>query len=71
MDEKNREKIVDSELLPVLIKSLNGEDMRVKEAAGGVLANLALSHTLHGIMVEAGVIPKLVCSSSLHFLDRD
>ncbi|CAM8892850.1 unnamed protein product [Rhodiola kirilowii] len=33
--------------------------MRVKEAAGGVLANLALSHQLHGVMVEAGVIPKL------------
>ncbi|KAL9685565.1 hypothetical protein QQ045_023016 [Rhodiola kirilowii] len=52
-------KIAGSELIPLLIKCLSTEDMRVKEAAGGVLANLALSHQLHGVMVEAGVIPKL------------
>ena len=32
----------------------------MKEAAGGILANLALSRVNHDIMVEAGVIPKLV-----------
>ncbi|KAL9669496.1 hypothetical protein QQ045_007043 [Rhodiola kirilowii] len=59
VDEKHRAKIAGSELIPLLIKCLSTEDMRVKEAAGGVLANLALSHQLHGVMVEAGVIPKL------------
>lgn len=34
--------------------------MKVNEAAGGVLANLALSDTNHKVMVEAGVIPALV-----------
>ncbi|KAK6931605.1 Armadillo [Dillenia turbinata] len=59
VDEKLREKIANSELLPLLIKFLDDEDMKVKEAAGGVLANLALSQSLHNIMVEAGIIPKL------------
>uniref|UniRef100_A0A7N0UBI9 ARM repeat superfamily protein n=1 Tax=Kalanchoe fedtschenkoi TaxID=63787 RepID=A0A7N0UBI9_KALFE len=59
VDEKYRVKIANSELLPLLIKCLNKEDVKVKEAAGGVLANLALSTRLHDVMVEAGVIPKL------------
>jgi hypothetical protein len=42
------------------IKYLDDEDKIVKEAAAGVLANLALSQVNHDIMVEAGVIPKLV-----------
>ncbi|KAJ4841296.1 hypothetical protein Tsubulata_030574 [Turnera subulata] len=52
-------KIANSYILPLLVKSLDDEEMKVKEAAGGVLANLALTHSNHPIMVEAGVIPKL------------
>ncbi len=67
MDEKLRAKIANSDILPLLIKSLYDEDIKVKEAAGGVLANLALSHFNHSIMVEVGVIPKLV-RLPLHFI---
>ncbi|KAG6707757.1 hypothetical protein I3842_06G048100 [Carya illinoinensis] len=59
VDEKLREKIANNDLLPLLIKSLDEEDVKVKEAAGGVLENLALSRFTHNMMVEAGVIPKL------------
>ncbi|GMY18259.1 U-box domain-containing protein 12 [Fagus crenata] len=59
VDEKLRAKIANSDILPLLIKSLDDEDIKVKEAAGGVLANLALSHFNHSIMVEVGVIPKM------------
>ncbi|KAK9276800.1 hypothetical protein L1049_006336 [Liquidambar formosana] len=59
VDEKHRVKIANTDLVPLLIKSLDDEDIKVKEAAGGVLANLALSRSNHNIMVEAGVIPKL------------
>ncbi|XP_042510395.1 uncharacterized protein LOC122085865 [Macadamia integrifolia] len=59
VDEELRVKIADSDLLPALIKFLDDEEMKVKEAAGGVLANLSLTHSTHSIMVEAGVIPKL------------
>lgn len=60
VDEKLREKIANSDLLPLLVKFLEDEDNKVKTASGGVLANLALSHFNHKVMVEAGVIPKLV-----------
>ena len=60
VDEKIRVKIANDDILPFLVKALEDEDIRVKEAAGGVLANLALTHSNHSIMVEAGVIPKLV-----------
>lgn len=60
VDENLRLKIANTDLLPLVIKSLENEDIKVKEAAGGVLANLALSKSLHSIMVEAGVIPKMV-----------
>ncbi|KAI5353320.1 hypothetical protein L3X38_006213 [Prunus dulcis] len=59
VDEKFRLKIANSDVLPLLVKSMDDEDIKLKEAAGGVLANLALSHFNHSIMVEAGVIPKL------------
>ncbi|XP_021807628.1 uncharacterized protein LOC110751463 isoform X1 [Prunus avium] len=59
VDEKFRLKIANSDVLPLLVKSMDDEDIKLKEAAGGVLANLALSHVNHSIMVEAGVIPKL------------
>lgn len=60
VDEKLSVKIANPDILPLLIKSLEDEDLRVKEAAAGVLANLTLTHSNHNIMVEAGVIPKLV-----------
>lgn len=60
MDEKLGVKIANSDILPLLIKSLDDDDIKLKEAAGGVLANLALSQINHSIMVEAGVIQKLV-----------
>ncbi|KAJ8548416.1 hypothetical protein K7X08_032519 [Anisodus acutangulus] len=59
VDEKLRNKIANSDLLPLLIKFLEDEEVRVKEAAGGVLANLALTASNHKNMIEAGVIPKL------------
>ncbi|KAM2329951.1 uncharacterized protein LOC126607668 isoform X2 [Malus sylvestris] len=59
VDEKFRAKIANGDVLPLLVKSVDDEDVKVKEAAGGVLANLSLSHFSHSIMVEAGVIPKL------------
>ncbi|AES59916.1 armadillo/beta-catenin-like repeat protein, putative [Medicago truncatula] len=59
VDEKLRVKIAKSDLLLLAMKYLDDEDMKVKEAAGGILANLALSHVNHDMMVEAGVIPKL------------
>jgi len=60
VDEKLQVKIAKSDLLLLAMKYLDDEDMQVKEAAGGILANLAFSHANHDIMVEAGVIPKLV-----------
>ncbi|CAH9096047.1 unnamed protein product [Cuscuta epithymum] len=59
VDEKYRIKIANSDLLHILITLLEDDDVRVKEAAGGVLANLTLTSSNHKIMVEAGVIPKL------------
>ncbi|KAB5538067.1 hypothetical protein DKX38_015600 [Salix brachista] len=59
VDEKFSVKIASPDILPLLIKSLEDEDLRVKEAAAGVLANLTLTHSNHNIMVEAGVVPKL------------
>ncbi|XP_076902984.1 uncharacterized protein LOC143557907 [Bidens hawaiensis] len=59
VEERYRVQIANSDLLVLLIKLLDDEDMKVKEAAGAVLANLALSDVNHKIMVEAGVIPSL------------
>ncbi|WRX15101.1 hypothetical protein QQP08_007588 [Theobroma cacao] len=59
VDEKLRVKIANIDILPLLINCLDDNDIKVKEAAGGVLANLALSNCNHKIIVEAGVIPKL------------
>ncbi|ERN00692.1 uncharacterized protein LOC18428760 [Amborella trichopoda] len=60
VDEKIRVKMAKVDfLLPKLVRFLGDEDIKVREAAGGVLANLALSPSSHEIMVEAGVIPKL------------
>ncbi|KAK7308702.1 hypothetical protein VNO77_42327 [Canavalia gladiata] len=59
VDEKLCIKMSKTDILPLAIKYLDDEDIQVKEAAGGILANLALSRVNHNIMVEAGVIPKL------------
>ncbi|KAH6827754.1 ARM repeat superfamily protein [Perilla frutescens var. hirtella] len=59
VDEKLSAQITSSEILPLIVKYLEDEDIKVKEAAGGVLANLTLTQSNHKIMVEAGVIPKL------------
>nr|VDD56588.1 unnamed protein product [Brassica oleracea] len=59
VDEGVREKAADFDILKLLITFLEDDDVNVKEAAGGVLANLALSSSNHKIMVEVGVIPKL------------
>jgi hypothetical protein len=45
-----------------IVSYLDEEDIKVKEAAGGIISNLALSPSNHGALVEAGVIPKLVIS---------
>ncbi|PIN21750.1 hypothetical protein CDL12_05560 [Handroanthus impetiginosus] len=59
VDEKVSARITTSEILPLLVRYLDDDDMRVKEPAVGVLANLTLSQSNHKIMVEAEVIPKL------------
>lgn len=59
VDEKLRAKMANSELLSAIIQALNDCKVGVKEAAAGVLANLAMSECNHCVMVEAGVIPKL------------
>ncbi|KAI9082109.1 hypothetical protein K1719_035849 [Acacia pycnantha] len=59
VDEKLRMKLANSDSLPLIIKYLEDGNVKVKEAAGGILANLSLSHVNHSILVEAGVIPKL------------
>ncbi|WOL14666.1 hypothetical protein Cni_G23447 [Canna indica] len=58
-DEKLRTRIAKGYMLPMLVSFLDGEEVKVKEAAGGILANLSLTLSLHSPMVEAGVIPKL------------
>lgn len=60
VDEELSARITNSEILPLLVKYLEDEDIKVVEAAGGVLANLSLRQSNHNMMVEAGVIPKLV-----------
>ncbi|XP_019160278.1 PREDICTED: uncharacterized protein LOC109156869 isoform X2 [Ipomoea nil] len=59
VDEKHRIKMANFDLLHVLMKLLEDDEVRVIEAAGGVLANLTLSKFNHKIMIEVGVIPKL------------
>lgn len=58
VDEKLGARFTSSEILPLLVKYLEDEDVKVKEAAGGALANLTLTQLNHKILVEAGV-PKI------------
>ncbi|XP_051207615.1 uncharacterized protein [Lolium perenne] len=59
-DENLRYKILGSDMLIPIVRFLDDEDIKVKEAASGIISNLTLSHPYHGDLVEAGVIPKLV-----------
>ena len=59
-NEGYRMKIATTEILSILVKCFDDEELKVKEAAGGVLSNLALSSSNHRSIVESGVIPKLV-----------
>ncbi|XP_010551613.1 PREDICTED: uncharacterized protein LOC104822169 isoform X2 [Tarenaya hassleriana] len=59
VDVKLRDKIADFDILRLIVSFLEDDDIKVRESAGGVLANLALSCSNHKTMVEAGVIPKL------------
>lgn len=65
VDKEVSARMTSSEILPLLVRYLEDEDVKVKEAAGGVLANLALTQSNHKLLVEAGVIPKLVRLTSL------
>jgi hypothetical protein len=49
-----------SDVLIKIVHCLDNEDIKVKEAAGGIISNLTLSRSNHGALIEAGVIPKLV-----------
>ena len=79
LNEKERTKIADLELLPALLAILDSEEdkdvekeadvgLRIgdseeetaKEAAVGLLANLSCSPCNHPILIQAGVIPRLV-----------
>lgn len=71
VDERVREKVADFDILKLLIGFLEDDDVNVKEAAGGVLANLALSRNNHKVMVEVGVIPKLVKTFCFFFMFLD
>ncbi|KAM0842993.1 hypothetical protein ACQ4PT_057999 [Festuca glaucescens] len=59
-NENLRYKILGSDMLIPIVRFLDDEDIKVKEAAAGIISNLTLSHSYHGDLVEAGVIPKLV-----------
>uniref|UniRef100_A0A0D9V1M5 Uncharacterized protein n=1 Tax=Leersia perrieri TaxID=77586 RepID=A0A0D9V1M5_9ORYZ len=60
IDENLRYKILSSDILSRIVRFLDDEDIKVKEAAAGIISNLALSRSNHEALVEAGVIPKLV-----------
>ncbi|XP_031387630.1 uncharacterized protein LOC116200839 isoform X2 [Punica granatum] len=59
VDEKFRLQIASPDVLPIIIDLLDDEDLKVKEAAGGVMSTLALSQSNHNTMVELGAILKL------------
>jgi hypothetical protein len=64
-DENLRCKILGSDMLIPIARFLDDEDIKVKEAAAGIISNLTLCHSYHGDLAEAGVIPKLVSCSSI------
>ncbi|KAL6608044.1 hypothetical protein ACP70R_041107 [Stipagrostis hirtigluma subsp. patula] len=60
IDENWRHKILRRDVLIKIVSFLDDEDIKVKEAAGGIISNLTFSRSNHEALVEAGVIPKLV-----------
>ncbi|KAM3330269.1 hypothetical protein ACQJBY_026928 [Aegilops geniculata] len=60
IDEKMRYKLLGSDMLIPIVRFLDDEDIKVKEVAASITSYLTLSHSYHGALVEAGVIPKLV-----------
>ncbi|KAI4369066.1 hypothetical protein MLD38_017557 [Melastoma candidum] len=62
VEEDLRLRIATIETLPLVISSLDDEDLKVKESAGGLLATLALSESNHEILVELCIIPKLAAA---------
>ncbi|KAK4763444.1 hypothetical protein SAY87_012882 [Trapa incisa] len=59
VDEKFRSIIAASDVLTVIVNLLADDDLKVKEAAGGVISTMALSQSLHNLLVELGAIPKM------------
>uniref|UniRef100_A0ACD5YZV3 Uncharacterized protein n=1 Tax=Avena sativa TaxID=4498 RepID=A0ACD5YZV3_AVESA len=59
-DQNLRYKILGSDMVILIVRFLDDEDIKVKEAAASIISNLTLSHSYHGDLVEAGVILKLV-----------
>ncbi|KAM3330267.1 hypothetical protein ACQJBY_026928 [Aegilops geniculata] len=59
IDEKMRYKLLGSDMLIPIVRFLDDEDIKVKEVAASITSYLTLSHSYHGALVEAGVIPKL------------
>lgn len=68
VDEKLRYKLLGSDMLIPIVRFLDDEDIKVKEVAASITSYLTLSHSYHGALVEAGVIPKLVSCGSILFL---
>ncbi|XP_037405609.1 uncharacterized protein LOC119268173 isoform X6 [Triticum dicoccoides] len=60
VDENLRYKLLGSDMLTPIVRFLDDEDIKVKEVAASITSYLTLSHSYHGALVEAGVIPKLV-----------
>ncbi|XP_044348794.1 uncharacterized protein [Triticum aestivum] len=60
IDENLRYKLLGSDMLIPIVRFLDDEDIKVKEVAASITSYLTLSHSYHGALVEAGVIPKLV-----------
>lgn len=63
-DESERKKIAELELLPVLLSTVDSHEEAEREAAVGVLANMSCSPCNQSILVEAGIISKLVGAAS-------
>ncbi|CAM6094598.1 unnamed protein product [Calypogeia fissa] len=59
VEEGPRKKLVQPEILQVLMAMLGSDIVGEREASAGVLANLTLSPSSHETLVDAGLIPKL------------
>ncbi|KAL2630411.1 hypothetical protein R1flu_015097 [Riccia fluitans] len=59
VEEGPRAKLVEPEILSVLLGMLGSDESGEREAAAGVLANLSLSPAYHQMLVQGGIISKL------------